>query len=203
MKIIISDPQIKKAVDLVSSRAGDEKRVLSPDPQNEPYWHHLVRVYHWLIQNGETDLPLLLSAILHDSVEDDHVKIEEIREIFGEEVAEIVQLLSEKIHTDHNSNADRAYYFQEIDAYPKPSIRVKALKIKIADRYDNLIGLSFTDLELKKDQYRREIKQFFKRFAEELGMAYYITQGLAILNGELETPDILLVIEMGDEIKVK
>src|SRR5690606_4775602 len=106
---------------------GSEKRVLSPDPVNEPYWHHLVRVYYWLVQRGETDQSLLLSAILHDSVEDDHVKIDEIKEQFGEEVAEIVQLLSETIHTDHNSNADRAYYFQEIDNYPDPSIRTKAL----------------------------------------------------------------------------
>src|SRR5690606_24535678 len=124
------------------------------------------------------------------------VRIGEIKELFGGEVAEIVQLLSEKIHTDHNSNADRAYYFQEIDNYPNASIRTKALKIKILDRYDNLIGLSFTDLELKKEQYRREVDQFFRRFAEELKMTNYIEQGLAILNGELQAPDIVLKIEM-------
>lgn len=192
MTVLIDNQKIKKAIELVSSRSNGEKRVLSPDPKNEPYWHHLVRVHYWLVQNGKTDLPLLLSAILHDSVEDDYVEIEEIEKLFGSEVAEIVKLLSEKIHTDHNSNADRKDYFLEIDKYPNKSIRTKALKIKVSDRYDNLIGLSYTQLELKKEQYRREVDQFFKKFAKEVGMERYINEGIEILNGHRTPPNILL-----------
>lgn len=205
MIITISNPKIKDAINLVSTRACDEKRVLSPDPQNEPYWHHLVRVYYWLVQKGESDIPTLLAAILHDSVEDEHVTIEEIKEIFGNEVAELVFLLSEEIYSDHNSNEDRAYYFQEIDDYSDTKIRLKALKIKVADRYDNLIGLSFTDFEKKKEQYRREVDQFFRRFASEAGMEEYINEGLAVLNGETKPPDISVELNFSefDEVKIK
>lgn len=192
MTIIISNPEIKKAIDLVSKRAGNEKRIFSPDPLNEPYWHHLVRVYYWLVKKGETDISILVSAVLHDAIEDNHLTADEIKELFADEVAEIVQLLSERIYSDHNSNADRAYYFQEIDNYPNRSIRDKALKIKLSDRYDNLIGLSFTNLELKKEQYRREAEQFFNKFAQEFSMEDYMKEGLSILNEEIEKPDILL-----------
>jgi len=194
LKITITNPQIAKAINLISSKSQNEKRIFSPDPKNEPYWHHMVRVYYWLVQKGETDLNLLLAAILHDSVEDNYVTLTKITELFGTEVAEIVNLLSEKIHTDHTNSKDRSYYYQEIQIYADKNIRTKAIKIKVADRYDNLIGLSFTNLENKKEQYRNEIEMFFYKFAQEVGMEDYISKGLAILNKELIAPDILLQI---------
>lgn len=85
---------------------------------------------------------------------------------------------------------DRAAYFQEIDGYLDAEIRRKAIKIKVADRYDNLIGLSFTSLDKKKDQYRREVNQFFIPFAKEISLSHLIDQGMQILDGELSAPDI-------------
>ncbi len=200
MIVNISNSHIKEAINLVSLRAKSTKRILSPDPDNEPYWHHLVRVYYWLIKLGENDINLLIASILHDSVEDNYIKLEDITKLFGNEVAEIVGLLTEKIYSDHNSSSDRSYYFQEIDKYKDPNIRLKAIKIKVADRYDNLIGLSYTNFESKKDQYRREVSLFFVRFAKEVGMSQYINEGLEILDKKRVTPDIKLVINFIEDI---
>ncbi|MFW5702777.1 MAG: hypothetical protein ACOCXP_02305 [Candidatus Dojkabacteria bacterium] len=68
----LSSPDALQILEHIVGRVGEEKRMLSPKPDLEPYWHHLVRVHQKLIELGEKDEDLLLAALLHDSVEDGH-----------------------------------------------------------------------------------------------------------------------------------
>lgn len=196
MKVVVSDLQIKKAIYLVRERSGDEKRILSPKPGIEPYWYHLVRVYAYLVESGETDQNILLAAILHDSVEDNQVKLEEISEMFGQKVRDIVSLISEDVHTDHKFSGNRDGYFQRIRNYPDSYTRLAVMKIKTVDRYDNLIGLSYTDLEKKKQQYLSEIDNHIRDFAREVELEELIDKGINVLKRETAAPDIDLELVM-------
>jgi (p)ppGpp synthase/HD superfamily hydrolase len=193
MKVVISDSQIKQALELVIARSGNEKRVLSPTPGQEPYWHHVVRVYAHLIAIGETDHEILVAAILHDALEDGHVTIGELTAYFGSRVAEIVNLLSEEVHTDHTFSGNRDPYFNRIANYIDPNISVAAMKIKICDRFDNLIGISYTELNDKKQQFLDEDSKYLRPFAQALGLEHLIDLGERVVRGEeTNIPDINL-----------
>ena len=200
MKIVVKDPTTKKAIALLIASSGQEKRIMSPDPENEPYWHHMVRVYQCLIDNGEEDVDTLIAALLHDSVEDGKLTADQIRDEFGENVTKIVQLLSEDEHTDHNATNNRDEYFERIKKYPDTKIRTAAMKIKVADRYDNLLGVSFTDFEDKKKQYIKEVNDHISHFAIEVEMLELIEKGISIVNGKSDKLDI--AVEFGKNTKL-
>jgi len=97
----------------------------------KPYLTHLIRTYK-IVNHYTQDEVMLVAALLHDVVEDTKVKITNIHEIFGEEIAEIVwQVTSIK------------------DKRPKKiALKEKVLKmsskskiVKLADRTANVIGL--------------------------------------------------------------
>jgi (p)ppGpp synthase/HD superfamily hydrolase len=65
-----------------------------------PYIVHPVGVMMVLVECGETDLDLLVAALLHDTVEDTGVTLAQVREGFGERVALIVEGCSEPDKSD-------------------------------------------------------------------------------------------------------
>jgi (p)ppGpp synthase/HD superfamily hydrolase len=144
-----------------------------------------------------------ISRGVTDSVEDNYATLAEIKQLFGDKVTEIVSLISEEIHTDHLFSGNRDYYFERIKSYPDEYVRRAVMKIKTADRYDNLIGISYTDLDKKKQQFKDEIEKYLRSFAREVGLEYLLDWGLQILNGELTPPDIHLelVLNINDELK--
>jgi (p)ppGpp synthase/HD superfamily hydrolase len=95
-----------------------------------PYTHHLEAVERVLRDFGVEDIDLLVAAWLHDVVEDTSVKIRDIVENFGEDVAELVRAVT------NEPGQNRAAKF----AATFPKIRnagARALKLKLADRIAN------------------------------------------------------------------
>ena len=72
---------------------------------------------------------VLQAALLHDTVEDTHTSIEEIRVGFGEEVAELVDWL-----TAPDGEADLRDYYDRLQAAAPLDVQL----LKLADRVDNL-----------------------------------------------------------------
>lgn len=107
-----------------------------------PYINHLIHVTFLLIETGkENDLQLLLSAILHDILEDT-VSSEEDREQlshfiknkFGKEVLSIVLEVTD----------DKSLPKQErkrLQIQYAPGLSLKARKLKIADKISNLMDI--------------------------------------------------------------
>jgi len=56
----------------------------------EPYIEHCIAVYKILKSWGIHDNNLLIAALLHDTVEDTDLKIEQISDLFGKEVSFLV-----------------------------------------------------------------------------------------------------------------
>ncbi|MFT4415937.1 HD domain-containing protein [Fredinandcohnia humi] len=81
---------VEKAI-MVASKAHDgQYRKLT----NIPYITHPLGVGLLLIRNNARP-ELVAAGILHDTVEDTEITVEDIREAFGEEIAEIVEGCSE------------------------------------------------------------------------------------------------------------
>lgn len=74
----------RKAFALASEKHKDQKR-----KSGEPFIIHPVAVATMLAEM-DMDMPSVIAGMLHDVVEDTSVTIEEIREIFGDEIAYLV-----------------------------------------------------------------------------------------------------------------
>uniref|UniRef100_A0A915PS23 HD domain-containing protein n=1 Tax=Setaria digitata TaxID=48799 RepID=A0A915PS23_9BILA len=82
-------PLIIKAVDLAARRHRQQRR---KDAVQTPYVNHPIGVAYILTNEGQiTDMATVIAAILHDTVENTKTTDEEIRKIFGNEVANIVK----------------------------------------------------------------------------------------------------------------
>jgi (p)ppGpp synthase/HD superfamily hydrolase len=98
----------------------------------EPYINHLIEVADLVSRSlTEPDTNLLIAALLHDSIEDAGVTREEITEIFGADVAELVA----EVTDDKSLPKEERKRLQIVNA-PKKSVRAQA--IKLADKISNL-----------------------------------------------------------------
>uniref|UniRef100_A0A8R1XYA5 Guanosine-3',5'-bis(diphosphate) 3'-pyrophosphohydrolase MESH1 n=1 Tax=Onchocerca volvulus TaxID=6282 RepID=A0A8R1XYA5_ONCVO len=80
---------IIKAVDLAARRHRKQRR---KDATQTPYVNHPIGVAYILTNEGQiTDTATVIAAILHDTVEDTKTTDEEIRRMFGDEIADIVK----------------------------------------------------------------------------------------------------------------
>lgn len=96
-----------------------------------PYTHHLQDVEQTLRSFGETRPELLAAAWLHDVVEDTDVKLRDIEENFGEEVARLVGAVTSEAGANRKTKNALTY----------PKIRETgpdAVRLKLADRLSNV-----------------------------------------------------------------
>ena len=98
------------------------------DKSGRPYYLHPVRVAMRLAHCTGAERH---AALLHDVVEDTHVTLENLREMgYSEEVLELVDLLTRRKPQGESHKA----YLERIVASRNP----KALRVKLADVYDNM-----------------------------------------------------------------
>ena len=77
-----------KALDFAASKHRDQRR---KDAEATPYINHPIELASLLIEHlGSEDLPVIIAAILHDTVEDTETTAEELEQHFGREIRDIV-----------------------------------------------------------------------------------------------------------------
>lgn len=101
----------------------------------EDYYTHPKAVSEILYQHGHTDLELLIAAILHDVVEDTHVTLPTIYDLFGGEVAMLVQWVTKTVWPDPQPVRAKKKAFEVARLAMAPAM-VKTLKL--ADRLHNM-----------------------------------------------------------------
>jgi (p)ppGpp synthase/HD superfamily hydrolase len=100
--------------------------------QGEPYVNHLLEVAEMIASAiDEPDTNLIVAALLHDVVEDTPVKLAEVTERFGPDVAGLVAEV-----TDDKSLPKATRKALQIENAPKKSRRAQL--IKLADKISNL-----------------------------------------------------------------
>ncbi len=106
-----------------------------------PYINHPVKVAQLLSQFGEDDPDLIISAYLHDVIEDttkNEQEIKELSDIILEKFGENVLLTVLEVSDDKSLPVDERKRLQVIHT-PKLSDRAK--KLKIADKICNMLDI--------------------------------------------------------------
>jgi len=141
----------------------------------DPYLIHLVETAH-VVAEMRLDTVSVVAALLHDTVEDTGVTIEEIQKEFGEQVAHIVEGVTKISRIDYASRAEaQAENVRKMLLAMVDDIRV--VMIKLADRLHNMRTLEYLSTE-RQEKIARETREIFAPLAHRLGMGK--------IRGELE-----------------
>ena len=131
----------------------------------EAYITHPVEVTEILADLG-MPLPVLVAALLHDTVEDTSYSLAELRETFGDEVAELVDGVT-KLDKLKYGNAAQAETVRKMVVAMARDIRV--LVIKLADRLHNMRTLSVLNPD-RQEAKAQETLEIYAPLAHRLGM---------------------------------
>ncbi|HVE91103.1 MAG TPA: HD domain-containing protein, partial [Actinomycetota bacterium] len=139
----------------------------------EPFITHPLGVAVILADIG-LDVTSVIAALLHDAVEDTDASLEELREGFGEEVAEIIDGLTKiaKIGFTSVEHAKAENYRKMMVAMARD---VRVIIVKLADRLHNMRTLGALPPE-KQELKASETLEIYVPLANRLGMAQMKTE---------------------------
>lgn len=116
-----------------------------------PYIYHLEQVVDVLKEFGFTDDKFLISGLLHDVLEDTGISYNDIKNQFGEEIAEIVYAVTDELGRNRKE--------RKAKTYPKIMANTNAIIVKLADRIVNVRYSMKHKPEMGK-MYSREFGEF-------------------------------------------
>ncbi|MCH2225930.1 MAG: RelA/SpoT family protein, partial [Crocinitomicaceae bacterium] len=177
---------IRKAFD-VAVEAHKEMRRKS----GEPYIYHPIAVARICSEEIGLGTTSIVCALLHDTVEDTHITLEDIEDLFGPKVRMIIDGLT-KIPEVFDENASvQAENFRKMVLTISDDIRV--VLIKLADRLHNMrtLGSMRQDKQMK---IASETKFLYAPLAHRLGL-YSVKSELEDLSLLYREPSIFAEIE--------
>lgn len=157
----------------------------------EPYIYHPIAVARICAQEIGLGTTSIICALLHDTVEDTYITLDDIEELFGTECRQIIDGLT-KIPEVLDENASlQAENFRKMILTISDDVRV--VLIKLADRLHNMrtLGGMRADKQLKISS---ETRFLYAPLAHRLGL-YSIKSELDDLAFKYTNPDIYTMIE--------
>lgn len=135
----------------------------------EPFIYHSIAVAMVCCKEMNLGTTSIVCALLHDVVEDTDYTLEDIREMFGDVVAEIIDGLTkiEDLAVDDWSSSIQAENFRKIFLSMSKDVRV--ILVKLADRLHNMRTLDVMPTE-KQLKIASETSYFYVPFAHRLGL---------------------------------
>ena len=159
--------RIEKAVRLATKMHEGQKR-----KSGDPYIVHPLAVMK-ILQDWKMDEDTVIAGVLHDTVEDTGLTLEEIKREFGETVAFLVDGVTKLGKAREGMRDIDTYLPQTKDNLLRLLIAtgsdIRVLIIKLADRLHNLRTLSALPLE-KQKKIAKESLEVFAPLADRLNM---------------------------------
>ncbi len=159
---------IRKAFAFATFAHGKQKRA-----SGEPYITHAMAVAEILV-NLHLDPEAIIAAILHDVVEDTANSLEDIRQVFGDAVASLVDGVTKLAVIEQQDLSERgtkehlqAESLRKLLLAMAEDVRV--VLIKLADRLHNLRTLKYLP-EYKQRRVARETMDIYAPLANRLGI---------------------------------
>ncbi len=133
----------------------------------EDFILHPLGVAKILAELGRDDATLA-AALIHDTVEDTHATVEEIRAEFGEEVANLVEGVTKlpRIQVQRREQAQAENYRKMVMAMAED---YRVILIKLADRLHNMRTIEYLGKQ-KQLQKARETLEVYAPLAHRLGI---------------------------------
>ncbi|MCO6432141.1 MAG: bifunctional (p)ppGpp synthetase/guanosine-3',5'-bis(diphosphate) 3'-pyrophosphohydrolase [Deltaproteobacteria bacterium] len=133
----------------------------------EPYLNHLIGTA-LLACELKLDIPSVVAALLHDSVEDCAVSREDLVQGFGSEVADIVEGVTKLTRIEFDSKEEKqAENFRKMLIAMAKDIRV--VLVKLCDRLHNMRTLHYLSEE-KQRRISEETLEIYAPLANRLGI---------------------------------
>lgn len=155
---------LDRAFELAKQHHGSQKR-----SSGEPYIIHPVAVAKIVLNYG-MDCASVTAAILHDTVEDTDLTLDDIKEKFGAEIASLVDGLTKlgKVPLDiKDKEEQQAENVRKMLLAMSEDIRV--IIIKLADRLHNIRTLNFVAPQKRRDK-ALETLEIYAPIAHRLGI---------------------------------
>ncbi|MDB5670650.1 MAG: bifunctional (p)ppGpp synthetase/guanosine-3,5-bis(diphosphate) 3-pyrophosphohydrolase [Alphaproteobacteria bacterium] len=160
---------------------GSQKRA-----SGDPYFSHPIEVAG-ILTDLHLDDETIVTAILHDTIEDTVATHEEIEARFGPNIARLVDGVTKLSKIEAQSESQRAAEnLRKFLLAMSDDIRV--LLVKLADRLHNMRTLHFIQSPDKRKRIARETMDIYAPLAERIGMYEFMTEMQTLAFRELE-PD--------------
>ncbi len=173
------EDMLNRAYVYTVQKHGTQKRA-----SGDPYFSHPVEVAG-LMTELRLDQETIVTALLHDTVEDTLATIDEVEHLFGPEVARLVdgvtKLSKIEAMTENERAAENLRKF-----FLAMSEDLRVLLVKLADRLHNMRTLHFIRSEEKRQRIARETMDIYAPLAERVGMYEYMREMQLLAFEQLE-----------------
>ncbi len=158
----VDEDALNRAYVFALKMHGQQKRA-----SGDPYYAHPVEVAG-ILTEYKLDYASIATALLHDTVEDTYTSKEDISELFGDDIAELVDGVTKLSRLQMQSENKQAENFRKLVLAMSKDIRV--LLVKLADRLHNMRTLHFVKSPEKRKRIARETMDIYAPLAERIGM---------------------------------
>lgn len=172
---------IRKAFDIALDAHKDQRR-----KTGEPYIYHPIAVAKIVATEIGLGATSIACALLHDVIEDSDYSYEDLKKIFGERIAGIVNGLTKISIMNHQNISVQSENYRKLLLTLSEDFRV--ILIKIADRLHNMRTLQSMAPD-KQKKIASETVYIYAPMAHRLGL-YNIKSELEDLSLKYNNPDI-------------
>jgi GTP pyrophosphokinase len=175
---------------------GTQKRA-----SGDPYFSHPVEVAG-LMTDLQLDQETIITALLHDTVEDTLATIEDVEANFGKEIARLVDGVTKLSKIESMADDERAAEnLRKFLLAMSEDIRV--LLVKLADRLHNMRTLHFIKSPDKRQRIARETMDIYAPLAERVGMYEYMREMQLLAFEQIEPEAFATITKRLAELRSK
>jgi len=188
------EAMINRAYVFSVQKHGSQKRA-----SGDPYFSHPIEVAG-ILTDFYMDDKTIVTALLHDTLEDTLTTYEEIEELFGPDVARLVDGVTKLSKIEAQSENERAAEnLRKFLLAMSDDIRV--LLVKLADRLHNMRTLHFISKEEKRRRIARETMEIYAPLAERIGMYDFMREMQLLAFQQLEPEAYDSITRRLDQLK--